>query len=510
MLESIIRRLCTREATILAWQDLEDAAVAADLNLELTASRARALKGCLTLRFGDAEDRVRTATQCLRGETRWAFPEHLITQQDDSYATRTGNALEALSRQARKSGCVAWLRYDHAQISGEAATVGHITLYNAQECGPRAMTTADGTLPHQAELHAVLTDREQESWWATGTDAPPSVIVRVDLGLREWHGGLEDAAADVEAMLAIASTWVDGIRWRRVGASALRADGRGVAYSHAVAKQHSFVDWMGIRETTAGLDEWLPKLDDVLDARPIPTDLRESARLLSEARLESSRESSLGAAQRVHERTALILRDQAFERIAAYAGLPVQQMAESLRSLLPYSLWLQDTIHMVDDILRYSRDSNEATNIRKRIESRLGPDSIDLIALADAQKPILALCSNRVERLRLRSLMRGLTEPRHYLQLSRDHADRLARMEDRHRRVRNAIAHGNPVTAETVRSVLSFGETRATVAMTMALRAFTAGQSLEDHLREQVLPDNERHQRLSEGHSWLDIWKRAE
>lgn len=506
VLGSIRGRLSASEALTSAWRDLAAAAAAPNLDLRVLASRVRLLKTCLVLRFGDADDRLRNVIQCLRGDPRWALPEDAIRGQEDSAATRMANALEVIVREGRDSDCVAWLRYDHAQVSDQVSMVGHLTLYNAQVCGPIAAASPEGHLPHQEELHAVLTERGGESWWATGEEAPPTVIARVDLGLRQWPGGIVDAEADVDAVLAIASTWADGIRWRRVGPAVLRSEGRGVAYSHAIPRRHAFVDWMGIGQTRSGLDEWLPKLEGVLGFGVLPQDLRESVRLLSEARLESSRESSLGAAQKVHERTALILRDQAFERVAASADISPQQLAESLRSLLPYSQWIHQTTVMVDDLLRYATDARSAALIRERLESRSGPGTVGLVELADAQSQILALSTSRVERLQLRRLMRGLTDPGHYLRLMDENVDRFERLDDRHRRARNAIAHGNPVTAATIRSVLGFGETRATVAVTFALRAFTAGQSLAERLRHDIQHTTNTRGLLTSGQSWRDIW----
>ncbi|WP_409046914.1 hypothetical protein AB2L57_09340 [Microbacterium sp. HA-8] len=506
VLDSIRDRLGTPEVSRAAWQDLEDASTVPSLDLRTVASRVRSLEACLALRFGDAEERLRDAVQCLRGDPSWALPEDAIRDQEDSAATRVANALEVILREAHVSDCVAWLRYDHAQVSGPVTTVGHITFYNAQNCGPTAAAAPRGQLPHQEELHAAITERERESWWAIGEEAPPSVIARVDLGRRQWRGGLNDAEADVDAVLAIASTWADGIRWRRVGPAVLRTEGRGVAYSHSLPRRHAFVDWMGIGQTRSGLDEWLPQIDGVLGPGVIPHDLRESVRLLSEARLESSRESSLGAAQKIHERTALILRDQAFERVAATADIPPQQLMEDLRALLPYSQWLDETIAMVDALLKYSTAPRFAEVIRGRLESHSGPGTVNLIELANAQPQILALTMTRVERLGLRRLLRGLTDPRHYLRLAGEHADRLERLDDRHRRARNAIAHGNPVTAATIRSVLAFGETRATVAVTFALRAFAAGQSLGKQLRQQIESEKDTRELLRTGLSWREIW----
>lgn len=506
--------LRTTEALSASWDDLLDQIQSPSVEPSKCMGLFQCLRGLLELAGIDPRSRLREVRVHLTGQHFEILARrHARENGEQTHAQmppvreRIRSAGDELLRPPRMAHCVAWLQYDSAQVPEFIFEAGHVTFFDAPWALPNARLADGQGFAYKAELQAVL-EEEQNGWWTDkGPEASTSfVIARVDLGTHNVESALKRAEANVQSLLAVATTWSGGIRWRRAGPALLIADGEFASSSRRAGPPKDFVDTLGIGITRDEIRDQIPKLAEAMTHSALPSELEEALRLLAEAGSEHSRESTFGNVRNLHERSAIVLRDQAVEHVAAMAGLTVHELDTELMIVWAYSKWLNDTGYGVDALLDRTSHQEATRELRTRVTGSEYGQRLMLDQASACEAELLALCDTDLNRRRLRSDLKGVRNASHYLRVTEGHERTFFLLMDRHRRVRNSLVHGNPVHPRVVSTVVHAAVLRSDQAVKLALSAFTQRMPLAKLLAENRADTEASLYTIRSGTSWLDMW----
>lgn len=368
--------------------------------------------------------------------------------------------------------CIAWVAYKEAQVGTELAS-GPCLFLNALWAIDNAKREDGQDFLGRRELQDDLS-------------RPPDpaidehvVLARVDLGWRTPAGAMQAAVDLVCALTDTAYLRSGGARWVPYGWEMLLVDGRRVS-SRVFATDDVLARWPRpyvLERTSAELAATGNKFGEVLAASPLPPDLSEAVRSATEA-------------ESADLRSKILLYDRVTELVAANAGA---EDAEDLRRLIasswPVSTWRADVLNAVELALeagRWGETREAAAELGRQIRTPLpnGGYTLDLVGTADRAEDLVKLLPGdarvRAEAQTLRTF-HDATAYVAYLELREQECVHLS---DRLRRVRNALAHANPVQVTTIRTVTALAQYVASAALSEALDAFRDGHDMFDRLTE--------------------------
>ena len=499
-----------------AWRDLLSEAKSPSTDPAKCIKLLHVLSGQMRLRGVEPASRLRDVANYLTGH-HFALRANLEERDNGSgsdanlfadLSERIRLAEEELLRSPQSAHCVVWLQYDFARVPDCVYSAGNVTFFDAPWALPNARLDDGQLFLFRDELRALLDSHDY--WW---TDQGPEsssafVVARVDLGAHLTDSALERAETIVQSLVTVATTWSGGIRWRQSGPACVVADGRVVLDSRRHDAFRGYVDNLGINITSDELNDQARPLAEAMAETHLPPELEESLRLLAEAGSEDSRETNFGSTKHLHERSAIVLRDQAVEHVAALADMTVRDLDNELMLQWAHSRWGNSTWSAINQILRRSWEQEGVRDLSSRIRGNGQRGSVMLFPVASREEQrLLSLCETSAERQTLRSLMKGMRSAPHYLRLAKSYDQYFQLLIDRHRRIRNALVHGNPAHPRVVTTVTAVSRMRSDHAVQLALDAFTRKITLGELLAERRDEHSETEAELETGRSWLTIWE---
>lgn len=483
--------LATPAAVRAIWHDVVDS-VESDVPQHLAVDRLHLLVSQLEASGHDAKLLQRLSfllddDAVAYAEARWSLG--LAPQPDDwsSLLRRTAGAApterlalceDLLTIPPVTGRCIAWLAYKDAQVTTELPA------------GPCHFLNAHWAIGNAAEggRHDFLGRHELQDELARPPELAPDeqvVLARVDLGWRTPAGAMQAAVDLVSALTDTAYLRSGGSRWLPYGWEMLLVDGRRV-WSRVFVTDDVTAQWPRpyvLERTSAELAAIGNRLGAVLAASPLPPDLFEAVRSATEA-------------ESADLRSRIVLYDRVTELVAANAAA---ESGDELRRLLtaswPTAAWRADVLAAVEAALQTGRlgaGSECAAEVGRQIKTSTadGGYTLDFVATAERVQDLTALVERVAEAGRAAETFGTFHEATAYISYIARRREECTTLAHRLRRVRNALAHGNPVQVKTIRTVSALAEYIGSAALSEALSAFMDGHDifsrLGQHERDRV------------------------
>jgi hypothetical protein len=305
------------------------------------------------------------------------------------------------------------------------------------------------------------------------------------------------------ALVDVAAVQGDGSRWRDYGWEVLFLDGKQASASEfmtAEERARFATDWD--RERTAlELEQSGEHLAAVLVNGSLPEDLNEAIRSASEARTADSR-------------SRIVLYDRVLEMVASHAGIPHgRELVDLLANMWPVASINADFVGTINAVLSEERFSGvpEGERLAETLRTNRpgGRFEINVIAVSDHADRLVELCRETLLEDRVQATLATLSTPDAYLEALVQSQTRVGRLCTRLRRVRNALAHGNPVHPAVIESVEDFARFLGHSALRLALEALAAGTTVQALIAAHDQEHQEVVEALRADHPYIEIVRRG-
>lgn len=443
---------------------------------------------------------------------RWLGEEAIL--DDFTPSVRLATAGKLLRTDPPRGRVVVWLLYRRARV-GARVSAGRITFLLADWAIPNATRDNGQDFPERDELRALMTDSlsfKEEELISGDPAGERHVLVRVDLGQRSAASATEEATRRVDALLSIAVE-AGGVSWINTGTSATLVGGReqmGTFGTNHGRGGNQFHDSYGINATSELLTSWAGRLHTALSTGPMPDFLVEALASVREASMTEHRDVQFYDARPVTPRVAIALEDHAVELIVSLAQMSRDQLISALVQDEADHQWDQLVVNGLLAPLDRSRLTTELaeqaaslTDLVARIDSS-GLRIVSLEKLWEVRDRVRALPVSPAARVTLNCCLAAISSTaaeEAVRERSRRSVDLLRK---RHRRVRNAITHGNPVSPAAIDSVRVFSERVTREALAVALHAFATGANIPHCLADRSADRNATRASIAGGISVVD------
>lgn len=486
---------------------------------QVTTRRLRKLADVIASRIGPAA-RGGISVLSSAAEALIGSEEDLARSQRDPLPVPFGESdrfemAKATLLAELRGHVVVWLVYSRA-ISEFRLVAGPITFLAADW----ALQVAFGDGPNDFVERAELRSMKRDVFWlksaeeATQDPKNRLALVRVDLGERPVAGSIEDARRRVEALLSIAVE-AGGVSWRDAGASAALVDGEVRMSSPFLLLDRRVAgdDTYGMAATSDLMKNVAAQLNDALSRRAMPEQLVEALAALRQARMTDHRDVSFYDAEAVPPRIATALEDHAMEQLASTLNVHPLELANALQS--------HETLALADRRLargltapferRWASDDRAAHDRIERevIEYAHDGGTVSIRRVVEHAEEIRALEMSALQRSDFEHALEVCTNPTREHEVLTKLWDETTVLRARHRRVRNAVNHGLPLSASMLYSVRDYAERTSSAALHMALSWFKSDRDGSTLVTAQTQAWSDRHTRLDEGVSWLANEKRT-
>lgn len=461
---------------------------------------------------------LNTASTMLAGEPhsfdleRWVGPG--ATLDDLSPRVRIAAAQKVLTSDPSNGRVVVWLLYRRAQVNGRVAA-GPITFLRADWAIPNATRDDGQEFAERDELRALVEGHlfiKEEELFTDEAAKEQYVLARVDLGQRNAAGAASEAAQHVDALVSIAVE-AGGVSWINTGTSSTLVDGRGGTGSfgsvHA-PRRDALHDGYGISVTSDLLDHWAGLLGNALSSGPMPAFLVEALSAVRDASMIEHRDVLFYDARPVTPRVAVALEDHAIELVASLASMKPDDLISALQEeevdRQADQLVLNAVLTPVYEGYSLLQAGNEAESIAREI-SHLDRDGARVVSLEKvwrSRERIQALSMSPAARFTLERALDAISSTADEAVVRERAQESVAAVRIRHRRVRNAITHGNPVSPITIGSVRKFSERMAREALAIALQSYATGETIPELLDNRKSDREAEHEARTNGVSKLD------
>lgn len=435
-------------------------------------------------------------------------PEAKTVASSLSPEDRVRAAEDILAAEPPTGHVVVWIVYDRAIVPWRIEA-GPITFLWANWMVPNALRDDGQDFAERKELRALLND----VMWADDLEGAINnhgtrlALARVDLGQRPVAGALQEAERRVEAILSIA-VGAGGVSWQETGASSVVADGRIWTTSRGLrlGRHSRSEDTYGMGATSEILKSVAERMNETMTERPMPEYLIEALVSLREASMTKHRDVDFYGTRAVTPRVATALEDHATELIASVASMTSPDLASALEErevdwILQRRV-LEGITALFDGNIPPSKDDGA---LEKEIcQYQNGGRVVSIIKAVELRDQLLRLPMSDLARADLTASLRALTDPEYEIGLLESIRCEVKAVRTRHRRVRNAINHGNPLTEPALESIRGYSERCARSALNLALEGYVSGTPVSSMVIEERQHRQRQDQARSEGQSYLD------
>lgn len=408
---------------------------------------------------------------------------------DDSAPSRVAAAERLLSADRYTGAVVVWSVYRRARIPWRTPA-GPITFLRATYAIHDALADDRDVFPERNELRALLQnpggldgDRIVEDEGR----GESFVLVRTDLGQRSPLGAADEAERRIDALLNIAAG-AGGVSWVNTGTAVTVLDGEPVRSSLGADHQRRepFSDDYGIGATSELIEAWSKKLESAMAKGPMPDPLLEALAAVKEARLTDHRDVHFYDTRPVTPRVATALEDHALEQVASLAQMKPEALMDELmfqEAEHAWGAWLAGTLTAP---LRHRDEDAEFHRKREAVDRKItqrtsyGARSVHLDKAWEARDELRELAGDPATRADLELALSVISDQTEEARSKARLLDDTSVLRNRHRRVRNAVAHGNPVTAAALDSVRHYSESVTGDALAIALESYATSRPVAD------------------------------
>lgn len=519
----VLRALLAQpDALTASWNDLETAVIASDLFAAIDS--ALQLEAQLDLSGRDGRQALDQVTSILLRDARsiglarhlWGDGPPPDFEVDEKVTTSVPPdevirlAEQAVIEEGRQGHVVVWSLYDRAFTTQGARHLGPLTVYMPQWIIAAAFEKQEA---HSSELEEIRGLWHARSDHERGFEFSEHVLVRIDLGMRSPVGALDAAEDLVETLMDALISTGGGGRWGKARWSEVLMDGEDHGSRFGQGSRHrEFADTLGMEEVEHSLAKATEGFAPALLSKTVPWHLREALRTCAEASRPNSRAVELYNEWHNDDRTIVLLLDAAFEHLVAFGQTTTKDLSTQIEDRWPWQTQTRLTLWIIDSCLHprggMSRPTEEAKSLESQIRTRTSIGSgTSLLVAYRLLDQLTALAESPLQAIAVKRIIGQLGDS--YLHDSQ--IERIGRettlLASRRRRVRNAIAHGNPVTRQVLDSVIEFSQFRTVVALQAALDSFAEGTPLKAYLTTKMAERGEDDELKRSGMSQVEIWE---
>ncbi|MFF9565160.1 hypothetical protein ACF1AJ_17575 [Leifsonia sp. NPDC014704] len=461
-------RIASRSGTarVAAFDDLVAAVKQKRTNPSRVLGRLDLL--CDVLRLGNFDVLVTAAhgAGLLAGEFGLDAAGNVIPALDASL--RLGQFRAHLLKPPKSGHGVVWMSYEPARLGNWKAQVGSVTFYEASVLRELLEHGDDlGQLP--TELEGSLDNRL--------FDGEDKVAVRVDLGTREPGDLIGDARAIADAAVTLAQfkSATNERFWLHTNHFEIFIDGRRTGGSWSIPK-HTRPFYSFFQDHVA---DALPDLHNSMAAHmpsmPLPIkELAQAAEWWKESRSTSTLPRILMDVRLLEFVASRTHVD--WEAFCSRAFKHWWALDELRRALY-------DDIRQAGEVVRDDDNRAELNDIFARILGSGVNHSVQIdlrLALRSLSRILELMPSTTFEARRVRRLAASTANVEAVSRALDDNERHWFVLLRRTARVRNALAHGGPVTARTAESVVEFADRLSASAVAVLSDAVLNGNDLSD------------------------------
>jgi hypothetical protein len=501
-----------RDAVRAAFGDLCDAAS----RPESTSWDLRRLSDVLASQLGPSAlgpwSVLRESASALVGQTYEALLEK--PQQagglvpEPSSADRVRRAEQILTADPLTGNVIVWLLYERAIVPWRIEA-GPITFLWADWMVPNALRDDGQDFPERDELRAILKDALWREDLEEAINDPGNrlALARVDLGRRTVAGASEEAERRVEAILSIA-VGAGGVSWQKTGTSSIVVDGRvgSTSFGLHLGRSTHFEDTYGMGATSEILKSVAGRMNVAMTEKPMPEYLVEALIALREASMTNHRDVDSYGTRAVTPRFATALEDHVMELISSIASMNPTNLAVALEEREVEWRFQQRILGGI--MSPFERDLNSIGNT-ETLEKQIshydeGGRVVSIKKAVEFQDDLLRIPMTNLARADLEASLTAITEAEYEIRMLDDIRTEVNRIRARHRRVRNAINHGNPVTQFALQSIRGFSERCARSAVNLALQGYATGVPIASMVTEERDRREAQQNERTAGRSYLE------
>lgn len=504
--EQLRDALARPESRQAAWDDLVLAATSASISLDVARSRVAQLKALTTAAGWDWKALRRRLTGILinEGKTvasaevslgRRAVPARWSEVDPDAKLTAEERLVlcrEAILPAPARQRCIVWFGFRRAQLLQPEFSLGPLTLLTLEDVRQRMRSSGETIYPE-------LEDRMPE---------PPDegiVLVRVELADHLPARARDTAHTLTFALtghLALAAT---GNSWVPIGWEVVSSETGGSARYFATEEQVAEFDRTFDRARTANrLNDDGQRLVKALTSRtPYDGPLAEALH---------ARAATKGADDRVR----VLLDDRAMQAAATSLEVRVKDLEAALKDHHAYDdlrtgiMAAANTVLKRGSILRSRSPDVEAIAEDVYDEDRPALSyQLSFVKLAEKGPAMRAVADGLLEQRTVDMVLRELTDSAAWQKRIAERETQTQLLADRRRRVRNCIAHANPVEPNVLSSTVSFSSYLADGAAQLALEAIAEGIAGSQVVAEHTERRREIAAQIGRGTRPVDVWSAA-
>lgn len=507
-----------RDAVRAAFGDLCDAASRA----ESTSWELRGLSDVLCSQLGPSAlgpwGALRESATALVGQPFETLldnsPEDGASVTEPSSVDRVRRAEQLLTADPLSGNVIVWLIYERAIVPWRIEA-GPITFLWANWMVPNALQEDGQDFPERNELQAILKDALWAGDLEEAINDPGNKIAlaRVDLGRRTVAGALEEAERRVEAVLSIA-VGAGGVSWQKTGTSSIVMDGRvgHTSFGLHLGRSSNFEDTYGMAATSEILKSVARRINLAMTEKPMPEYLVEALVALREASMTNHRDVDSYGTRAVTPRVATALEDHVMELISSIASMSPTDLAVVIEEREVEWRFQQRILKGIMSPFEREFNSIGNSNTSERLDTLekqishydKGGRVISIKKAIELRGDLLDLPMTNLARADLEASLTAATEPKYETRMFDDIRTEVGRVRARHRRVRNAINHGNPVTQFALQSIRGFSERSARSAVNLALEAYATGIPISSMLNEERDRRQKQQNERIAGRSYLE------
>ncbi|WP_406245421.1 hypothetical protein ACI7YT_10180 [Microbacterium sp. M] len=449
---------------------------------------------------------LRRAADILMGYTTPGTDEDVPPEQ------RLRLAEEILCAEPPSGEVTVWALYERA-VSPFRLEFGDVTFLRADWVIPNAIRDDGQSFTERDELRSIL----DGPWWPTNlleeSLKQPSnrlVLARVHFGIRELAGATADAIRQIDAILSIA-IGSGGVSWKNTGTKATLLNGElvGGTFGRIGSPPRQIDDTYGMSATSEILDSVASGLNDAMRARPLPDYLVEALLTLREAGMVDHRDVLFYDARAVTPRIAIALEDHALEHIASFGEVKPTALASAVQQREVDWQFEQHILAGLLGPLNHAERSRAAPVYRDLEFSIFHHDEsgtriVSIPKAIELRDELLAIETPPWVRNEFLDAVDAVTKPKSELQLRLLKKREVEVIRSRHRRVRNAVSHGNPLPPSTIASVQGYSSRTARSALGLALHSFATKQTIADLLTEEQAGRSEQERLLAAGCNYVN------
>ncbi|MET9735460.1 hypothetical protein ABZZ79_33970 [Streptomyces sp. NPDC006458] len=387
---------------------------------------------------------------------------------------RIARARAHVSTPAEVEPIVVWLGYQGRGFPHLSA--GRVSFMNAHWAVPNAGPEGQD-FEHKAELWELMQGGDLfKVAELVDEESDVDFLVRVDLGRTTAAGALNRAVRMVNTILDVSIHNSGGIRPHLAQHGLLRS-GRTDSFNFMVSRRETGFpdDHYGASITAEAIEEYGPRIALALAREELPRFLAAALEVQTTADYPFSRDMALRRPSEADISSVIPLADRVVQHVAAHAALVPNGLFDLLGGRWPHARWLIDVRLAVHMCLLGGGGRNELLRELTREWLANNPSRPWILFVADRSDDLLSLCRVESERAWVRRMFASVSDFAEYRALIECYAAEGAVLEARRRRVRNALAHGNPASFAIVESVREYAEFLSGSALSLGLESYVEG-----------------------------------